>query len=90
MDEIDQAKLTDKKKFRPNEISKFEYCFIEEINQRKLFSKQLTKYVAAFDYIDEFLIFLNAASGGICIIWSVSVNEAPVGIAGASFTLILS
>ena len=46
--------------------------------------------VAAFDYIDKILIFLSATSGGGCIISSVSVVGAPLGIAGASFTLIFS
>ena len=46
--------------------------------------------VAAFDYIDKILIFLSATSSGGCIISSVSVAGAPLGIAGASFTLIFS
>ena len=50
--------------------------------------KKLSKYVAAFDYVDKILIVLSAKSGGVCIISSVSVVGAPVGIAGASFTLI--
>ena len=33
-------------------------------------------------------MFFSAASGGVCIISSVSVAGAPTGIAGASFTLI--
>ena len=33
-------------------------------------------------------MFFSAASGGVCIISSVSVAGAPIGIAGASFTLI--
>ena len=32
--------------------------FNQEINQRKLCSKKLSKYVAAFDYIDKVLIVL--------------------------------
>ena len=36
------------------------------------------------------LIVLSATSGGVCIISSASVAGAPVGIVGASFTLILS
>ena len=48
---------------------------------------KLSKYVAAFDYIDKILIVLSATSGGVWIISSVSVVGAPVGIAGASFTL---
>ena len=38
--------------------------------------------------IDKVLIVLSATSGGICTISSVSIVGAPVGIAGARFTLI--
>ena len=51
---------------------------------------KLNKYVAAFDYIDKVLIVLSATSGGLCIISSVSVVGAPIGIAGASFILMFS
>ena len=52
--------------------------------------KKLSKYVAAFDYIDNILIVLSATNDGACIISSISVVGAPIGIAGASFTLIFS
>ena len=70
--------------------SKIENYFNQEINQRELCSKKLSKYVAAFDYIDKVLIVLSTASGGVCIISFVSVAGAPIGIAGVSFTLIFS
>ena len=73
-----------------NEITKTENYFNSEINQRKLSSRKLSKYVAAFDYIDKVLIVLNAAIGGVCIFLPVSVVGAPIEIAGASFTLIFS
>ena len=73
-----------------NEITKTENYFNSEINQRKLSSRKLSKYVAAFDYIDKVLIVLNAAIGGVCIFLSVSFVGAPIEIAGASFTLIFS
>ena len=56
----------------------------------KTSSKKLSKYVAAFDYIDKVLIVLSATNGGVCIISSVSVVGAPVGVTGASFTLMFS
>ena len=52
--------------------------------------KKLSKYVAAFDYIDNILIVLSATNDGACIISSISVVGAPIGIAGATFTLIFS
>ena len=82
--------MTEQAKFRLDEISKIENCFIEEINQRKSCSKKWSKYVAAFDCVVKILIVLSATSCGVCIISSVSVVGAPVGKAGASFTLIFS
>ena len=63
MNKIDKTNLTDQKKFRLNEISKIENYFNQEITQRKLCSKKISKYVAAFDYIDKILIVLSATSG---------------------------
>ena len=90
MNKINRANLTDQKKFRLNEITKIENYVNSEINQRKTCSKKLSKYVAAFDYIDKILIVLSATSGGVFIVLSVSVVGAPTGIAGASFTLFFS
>ena len=90
MNEINKTNLTDPTKFRLNEITKIEHYFNSEINQKKSCSKKLSKYVATFDYIDKILIVLSETSGGVCIISSASVVGAPIGIAGASFTLIFS
>ena len=84
---IDKAKLTEQTKFRLDEISKTENYFHEEINQRKSCSKKLSKYVAAFDYIDQALIVLSPTSGAVSIISLTSIVGAPVGIASASLTL---
>ena len=64
------------------------YYFNSEIKERKTMSKKLSKYIAAFDYIDKNLIILSAASGGISIISFTSVIGIPAGIASSSFTLI--
>ena len=76
MNAINKTDLTDKTKFRLNEISKIENYFSSEINQRKKCSKKLSKCVSVFDYIDKVLIVLSATSGGVCIISSVSVVGA--------------
>ena len=70
---IDKTNLTNQTKFRLDEISKIENYFIEEINQRKSCSKELSKYVAAFDYIDQGLIVSSATSGGVSIISVTSI-----------------
>ena len=72
-------------KFRLDEISKIENYFHEEINQRKSCSKKLSKYVAAFDYIDKILIALTGTSCGVSII-----SFRSVWIASASFILSFS
>ena len=82
--------MTDQTKFRLSEISKIEKHFNQEINQRKSFSKKISKYVTAFYYIDKILIVISALSGEVCIISSVSVVGSLDGIAGASFTLVFS
>ena len=88
--EIDKANFNDQIKFRLNEINKIEDYFNSDINQRKLYSKKLSKYVTVSDYIDKILIALSATSGGVSIISFTSVAGASVGIASASLTLILS
>ena len=56
MNEIDKTNLTDETKYRLNQLTKIENYFNQEINQRKLCSKRLSKYVADFDYIEKVLI----------------------------------
>ena len=90
MNEINKVNLSEQTKFRLSEIIGIENYFHQEINQRKLCSKKLSKYVTTFDYIDKILIVLSATSSGVCIISSASVVGAPVGIASASFILIFS
>ena len=87
---IDRTDLSEQTKFRLDEISKIENYFHEEINQRKSCSKKLSKYVAAFDYIDKILIVLSATTGGVSICSFTSVAGAPLGKASAIFTLIFS
>ena len=90
MNEIDKTKLSDLTKFRLDEIKQIETYFHKEINQRKLSSKKLSKYVTTFNYIDKILIVLNAATGGVCIISHATVVGVPVRIASAGFTILFS
>ena len=90
MNEINKINLAEQTKFRLSEIIGIEYYFHQKINQRKICSKKLSKYVTAFVHIDKILIVLNATSGEVCIISSAGVVGAPVGIVSASFTLIFS
>ena len=90
MNEINKTNLSEQTKFQLSEIIGIGCYFHQEINQRKSYSKKLSKYVTAFDYIDKILIVLSATSSGVSIISFTSIIGAPVGIASASFTLIFS
>ena len=81
MNKTDEINLSEQTKFRLNQIRKIKNCFHQEINQIKLCSKRLSKYV---------LIVWSATTGGVTIISFTSVARAPVGTASASFTLIFS
>ena len=87
---IDKTILSEQTKLQLSEIIGIENYFHQEINQRKLFSKKLNKYVTAFDYRDKILIVLRAASSGVSIISFTSIAGAPIGIASASLTLTFS
>ena len=90
MNEIGETNLTDQTKFRLNEIIKIEDYFNSEINQRKTYSKKLSKYVSAFDYIDKILIVLSATARGVCIVSHATIVGAPVGIASNGFATVFS
>ena len=53
-------------------------------------SKQLSKYIDAFDYFDKILIVLSATSGGVSIISFTAVIGASVGILSINFSLLFS
>ena len=52
---IDKSNLTEQTKFRISEIIGTENYFYPEINQRKSYSKKMSKYVTTFDYLDKIL-----------------------------------
>ena len=90
LEAIDKTILSEQTKFRLSEIIGIESYFYQEINQRKSCSKELSKYVTAFHYIDKILMVLSAASSGVSIISFTSIVGTPVGIAHASPTLAFS
>ena len=87
---LNAVPLGDQTKFRLNEINKIKDYFNSEIQERKTMSKNLSKYIAAFDYIPKNLIVLSVTSGGVSIISFTSVIGIPAGLASASFTLVFS
>ena len=86
MNEINKTNLSEQTKFRLSEITGIGNYFHQEINQRKLCIKKLSKYNTVFDYINKILIVLSATTGRVSIISFTSIVGAPVGIASVSFT----
>ena len=87
---IGRTNLSEQTKIRLDKITEIEKYFHEDNNQRKSCSKKLSKYVAAFDYIDKILIVLGGKARGVSIYSFTSVVGGPVGIASASASLIFS
>ena len=53
------SNLSNQTKFRLNEINKIRDYFNSEIQQRKIMSKKLSKYIASFNYFDKILFYLQ-------------------------------
>ena len=53
-------------------------------------SKNLSKYIASFEYLDKLLIVLSVATGSISIASFATAIGAPVGIMSASCSLAFS
>ena len=87
---MNNIKLADINNYRLNEINKTKDYFNNEINERKDIIKKLNKYVVSFDYLDKIFIALSASFGTLSIASHATVVGIPVGIAGASLTLIFT
>ena len=61
-----------------------------EIKDRKDTVKKISKYIVAFDYADKLFITLSTSFGTLSIASYAAIVGKPVGIAGASLTLIFT
>ena len=80
-------------KFRLDEINKIKEYFNNVIKERKDIINKINKYMVGFDYADKVFITLSASFGisiGLSIASHATVVGIPVGIAGASLTLIFN
>ena len=84
------SELNDLTKFRLDEINKIKYYLNAEIKERKDIVKKISKYIVAFDYADKIFITTVASFGTLSIASHATVVGIPVGIAGASLTLIFT
>ena len=82
--------LNDLTKFRLDEINKIKDYLNAEIKERKDIVKKISKYIVAFDYADNFFITLSASFRTLSIVSHAAVVGIPVGIAGASLTVIFT
>ena len=82
--------ISNDQQFRLNKINEIKDYFIAEIRERELMSKNLSKYIASFDYLDNSFIVLSVATGSISIASFARVIGAPVGIMSASCSLAFS
>ena len=81
---------SNEQQFRLNKINEIKDYFIVEIKERELISKNLSKYIASFEYFDKSLIVLSVATGTISIASFATFIGAPVGMMSASCSLAFS
>ena len=84
------ANISIDQQFRLNKINEIKDCFIAEVRERELMSKNLSKYIASLEYFDKSLIVLSVATGSISIASFATVIGAPVGMMSASCSLAFS
>ena len=82
--------ISNDQQFRLNKIHEIKDYFIAEIRERELMSKNLSKYIASFDYLDKSLIILSVVTGSISVATFATAIGAPVGIMSASCSLAFS
>ena len=87
---MNNIELSDISNYRLNEINKTKYYFNNEINERKNIIEKLNKYLVTLDYLDRIFITLSASFGTLSVASYATVVGIPVGIAGASLTLIFT
>ena len=82
--------ISNDQQFRLNKINEIKDYFIAEIRERELMSKNLSKYIASFEYLDKSLIVLSVATGSISIASFATAIRALVGIMCKSCSLVFS
>ena len=82
--------LSDLTKFRLDEINKIKDYLNAEIKETKDIVTKISEYIVAFDYADKLFITLSASFGTLSIVSHATVVGIPVGIAGASLTVIFT
>ena len=84
------ANISNHQKFRLSTINEIKDYFIAEIRKRELMSKNLSKYIASFEYLDKSLTVLSVATGSISVASFATAIGVPVGIMSASRSITFS
>ena len=87
---MNNIELSDINNYRVNEINTTKDYYNNEINERKNIIQKLNKYLVTLDYLDRIFITLSASFGTLSVASHATVVGIPVGIAGASLTLIFT
>ena len=74
------ANISNEYQFRLNKISEIKDYFLDEIRERELISKKISKYIASLDYFDKSINVLSILSGSISIASFATVIATPAGI----------
>ena len=74
------ANMSNDQQFKLNKISEIKDYFIAEIKEKVLMRKNLSKYIASFEYFDKSLIVLSLATGSISMASFATAIRAPVEI----------
>ena len=75
--------ISNEEQFRLNKINEIKGYFLAKTRERELLSKNLSKYIASFDYFDKSLNVLSILARSISIASFAAVIGAPAGITGA-------
>ena len=84
------ANISKEQQFRLNKINEIKDCFLAEITERELISKNISKYIASLDYFDKSLNVLSILAGSISIASFATVIGGPTGKIEASCGLAFS
>ena len=72
--------ISNDQQFRLNKSDEIKDYFIAEIRERELMRKNISKYIASFDYLDKSLIVLSVATGSISISSFATAIGAPLDL----------
>ena len=82
--------ISNNQQFRLNKVNEIKHYFIDDIRERELMSKNISKCIASFEYLGKSLIVLSVATGSISTASFATAIGAPVGIMSATCTLVFS